>query len=251
MKTYLFYNENFATEIITDGIGDQKEFMITEWPPRPVKGLQPVFPEWGVKLINESVFVDFAKENSFILAYFENGLENFAYEPIPIPVVNPNMLLGTDSFDQLNWAYNGSPAYYEFKDEGDGKKSFTCVNVSGYLTYKTVTLLDVGQEYTFSILVKNSSLNSNAVCKIVGSQFQTYYNIISLKIGGVETNFGAYNNITLPPSLEEWTVVEVAFTPKNGTPNFSTQIELVNSEVLNKTIWLMDPKLEIGPMATR
>ena len=94
MKTYHFQNldNSLDVEVITDGIKDQKEFTVTEWPPRGYNGdVEALGMDWNVGPINEEKFVEFAKEHNLTLtAIGENGSESLvtAEEPVT-PTTTP------------------------------------------------------------------------------------------------------------------------------------------------------------------
>ena len=51
MRTYKFDKGTYTAEVITDASGDQRQFFVTEWPPRAENpdGLEIAFPEWRNK----------------------------------------------------------------------------------------------------------------------------------------------------------------------------------------------------------
>lgn len=94
MKTYHFQNldNSLDVEVITDGIKDQKEFTVTEWPPRGYNGdVEALGMDWNVGPINEEKFVEFAKEHNLTLtAIGENGSESLVTAELPVaPTTTP------------------------------------------------------------------------------------------------------------------------------------------------------------------
>lgn len=85
MKTYLFKNikGEIVLEAITDGIGDQKQFNITEWPLRNSNG--NLGEKWNVGPISEDSFIEFSKENNLYLISIDENGENVLNEVI-LPV---------------------------------------------------------------------------------------------------------------------------------------------------------------------
>lgn len=76
MKTYKFYNteKTIECEVITDAIGSQESFTITEWPPRGWNSnIASLMPDWSIKTMTQYEFISFAKENKLGLIVTENG----------------------------------------------------------------------------------------------------------------------------------------------------------------------------------
>lgn len=76
MRTYKFDKGTYTAEVITDASGDQRQFFVTEWPPRVENpdGLEIAFPDWNVGEINEGNLVDFAVQGSFSLVAIEEHI---------------------------------------------------------------------------------------------------------------------------------------------------------------------------------
>lgn len=76
MRTYKFDKVTYTAEVITDASGDQRQFFVTEWPPRVENpdGLEIAFPDWNVGEINEGNLVDFAVQGSFSLVAIEEHM---------------------------------------------------------------------------------------------------------------------------------------------------------------------------------
>lgn len=111
MKTYHFQNldNSLDVEVITDGIKDQKEFTVTEWPPRGYNGdVEALGMDWNVGPINEEKFVEFAKENNLTLtAIGENGSESLVTAELPVaPTTTPVAPIdGQDNVSRVDSSY--------------------------------------------------------------------------------------------------------------------------------------------------
>lgn len=111
MKTYHFQNldNSLDVEVITDGIKDQKEFTVTEWPPRGYNGdVEALGMDWNVGPINEEKFVEFAKEHNLTLtAIGENGSESLVTAEFPVaPTTTPVAPIdGQDNVSRVDSSY--------------------------------------------------------------------------------------------------------------------------------------------------
>lgn len=124
MKTRHFQNldNSLDTEVITDGIKDQKEFTITEWPLRGYNGdVEAMGMDWNVDPVNEEKFVEFAKEHNLTLtAIGENSSESLVTAESPArPTTTPvsptdgqqNVYLGGDALNFMWEKVEGAEAY--------------------------------------------------------------------------------------------------------------------------------------------
>lgn len=94
MKTYKFFNsdKSIDCEVITDAMGKQEQFTVTEWPPRGYnEDVEALGMDWNVGPINEKKLVEFAKEHNLTLtAIGENGSESLVTAELPVaPTTTP------------------------------------------------------------------------------------------------------------------------------------------------------------------
>lgn len=94
MKTYKFFNsdKSIDCEVITDAMGKQEQFTVTEWPPRGWNAaIAALMPDWSVTSRTQNEFIQFAKENNLTLtAIGENGSESLVTAELPVaPTTTP------------------------------------------------------------------------------------------------------------------------------------------------------------------
>nr|DAS97910.1 MAG TPA: hypothetical protein [Caudoviricetes sp.] len=78
MKTYKFFNsdKSIDCEVITDAMGKQEQFTVTEWPPRGWNAaIAALMPDWSVTSRTQNEFIQFATKNSLGLVAVENDKE--------------------------------------------------------------------------------------------------------------------------------------------------------------------------------
>lgn len=76
MKTYKFTNtaKTIECEVVTDAMGKQEQFTITEWPPRGWNSeIAGIMPDWSVTSRTQQEFIQFAMKNGLGLISQENG----------------------------------------------------------------------------------------------------------------------------------------------------------------------------------
>lgn len=95
MRTYKLFNsdKSIDVEIITDGIKGQKEFTITEWPPRNYNEFaESIGIDWNIGAWNESTLVEFAKAKGLGLVSVEEKssivLVDVFTPPIPVESIS-------------------------------------------------------------------------------------------------------------------------------------------------------------------
>jgi hypothetical protein len=78
MKTYKFFNsdKSIDCEVITDAMGKQEQFTVTEWPPRGWNAaIAALMPDWSVTSRTQNELIQFATKNSLGLVAVENDKE--------------------------------------------------------------------------------------------------------------------------------------------------------------------------------